>query len=93
MVVFLSSLEQNLLAIVEKKLSTFFFWVVGSRMTRHNPIPVNDPESREAPPADPTSMFGIFDGHGGDFTSTFCARELIECLRGTSGWKSGDRWV
>ncbi|CAM9932737.1 unnamed protein product [Ectocarpus sp. 12 AP-2014] len=58
---------------------------------RHNPIPVNDPESREAPPADPTSMFGIFDGHGGDFTSTFCARELIECLRGTSGWKSGDR--
>ncbi|CAM9653002.1 unnamed protein product [Ectocarpus sp. 13 AM-2016] len=58
---------------------------------RHNPIPVNDPESREAPPADPTSMFGIFDGHGGDFTSTFCARELIECLRRTSGWKSGDR--
>lgn len=86
------SLEHNLLAFWRKHHADFVVFVVGSRTARHNPIAVNDPESREAPPADPTSMFGIFDGHGGDFTSTFCARELIECLRGTSGWKSGDRW-
>ncbi|CAN0095405.1 unnamed protein product [Scytosiphon promiscuus] len=58
---------------------------------RHNPIPVVGPEAREAPPPDPTSMFGIFDGHGGAFTSRFCAAELMKCLQATPGWKSGDR--
>lgn len=59
--------------------------------SRHNPIPVTDPEAREKPPAAPTSMFGIFDGHGGAYTSDFCARELVKCLQATPGWKSGDR--
>lgn len=63
------------------------------KFTRHNPIPVVDPEAREAPPPDPTSMFGIFDGHGGAFTSAFCARELMKCLQATAGWKSGNRYV
>ncbi|CAN0388307.1 unnamed protein product [Ascophyllum nodosum] len=56
----------------------------------HNPIPPN-PEAREAPPADPTSMFGIFDGHGGAFTSKYVAGALVGCLQATPGWKSGDR--
>lgn len=58
---------------------------------RHNPIPVTDPEAREAPPPDPTSMFGIFDGHGGSFTSNYVAKTLVKCLQATPGWKSGDR--
>lgn len=62
-----------------------------ANVTRHNPVPVIDPGAREAPPPDPTSMFGIFDGHGGAFTSGFCARELVNCLQATPGWKSGNR--
>eukprot|EP00752_Nemacystus_decipiens_P018590 g16668.t1 len=58
---------------------------------RHNPVPVTDPEAREKPPPDPTSMFGVFDGHGGSYTSEFCARQLVNCLQATPGWKSGDR--
>ena len=61
------------------------------RARSHNPIPVTDPEAREKPPPAPTSMFGVFDGHGGDFTSKFCAQQLVSCLQATPGWKSGDR--
>lgn len=52
---------------------------------------MTDPEAREKPPPAPTSMFGVFDGHGGDYTAKFCAQELANCLQATPGWKSGDR--
>eukprot|EP00903_Cladosiphon_okamuranus_P016151 g14906.t1 len=58
---------------------------------RHNPIPITDSEARDKPPPAPTSMFGIFDGHGGSYTSKFCAEKLASCLQETPGWKSGDR--
>ncbi|CAM9110994.1 unnamed protein product [Ascophyllum nodosum] len=64
--------------------------VMEDSVCTHNPIPL-DPEAREAPTADPTSMFGIFDGHGGAFTSRYVAGALVGCLQATPGWKSGDR--
>lgn len=48
----------------------------------HNPIDAGEPD---------VSMFGVFDGHGGDFTSKFVAQKLKKCLLTTPGWTSGDR--
>lgn len=49
------------------------------------------PEAKEAPPPEPVSMFGVFDGHGGAFTSKYVAEKLVMYLQETDGWKSGNR--
>lgn len=63
-----------------------------TNINSHNPLAVTGAEAREAPPPDPTSVFGVFDGHGGAFTSTFVANSLGKCLQETPAWKSGDRY-
>ncbi|CAM9984768.1 unnamed protein product, partial [Discosporangium mesarthrocarpum] len=57
----------------------------------HNPVPTSHPQATDTPPPEPTSMFGVFDGHGGSFSSMFVAKHLVDCLQETEGWKSGER--
>jgi len=37
--------------------------------------------------ADDHAVFGVFDGHGGDFTAKFAAAQLLSCLDRTEAWQ------
>ncbi|CAM9896487.1 unnamed protein product, partial [Phaeothamnion confervicola] len=38
-----------------------------------------------------SGLFGVFDGHGGDFSSHFAAERLLESLLATEAWRTGGR--
>lgn len=39
-----------------------------------------------------TGIFGVFDGHGGDFASKFCSTNFLSCLTLTDEWQSEAKW-
>ncbi|KAL8596648.1 hypothetical protein ACOMHN_032590 [Nucella lapillus] len=49
----------------------------------HNCIPDFDQESQ-------TSMFAVYDGHGGSEVAHYCSEYLPDCIKGTEQYKEGD---